>query len=151
MKRACFCVAELQCFSPPTAVAAKAPRKSLPSSQSAASPSSSGTKKKAKGAVGGNSLKIWPAPKWQKNLHQFLGIEQGGSGGACGESSSSSSSANTSLTELTTEAHMDVGVGSSSCQDGVEGSSSSGAGTSSGLALLGGDIAQLNSEGEEED
>ena len=52
---------------------------------------------------------------------------------------------------MTTETHMDVGMGSSSCQDGLEGSSSSATGTSSGLALLGGDIAQLNSESEEED
>ena len=132
-------------FSTCTAVAAKAPRKSLPASHSVVSPSSSGSKKKAKG-VGGNPLKIWPAPKWQKGLHQFLGVEQPGSGGgACGESSSSSSSTNTSMNEIdmAAEGQMDVGMGSSGCP----GSSSTPA---SGIELLGGEIAQLNSDSEED-
>ena len=127
------------------AVAAKAPRKNLPSSRSAVSPSGGGNKKKAKG-VGGNPFKMWPTPKWQQNLHTFLGVEQPESS-CSSEAEESSSSANTSV-DMMTEAQGTSAGSSSSCQDGLQGSSSK---MSAGLELLSGDIAQLNSDSEDDD
>ena len=133
------------------AVAAKAPRKNLPSSRSVLSPSRSGNKKKAKNN-GGNPFKMWPMPKWQKGLHTFLGTEQqGGSSSAGGESSSSSSSANTSMTEAEMAVDEQLGAGSSSrCQDELEESSCT-SGVATDLGILSGDIVQLNSDSESDD
>ena len=95
---------------------------------------------------------MWPTPKWQKNLHTFLGEGQPGvSSSASGESSSSSSSANTSITETEMAIDEQLGVGSSSrCQDELEGPSCT-SGVATGLGLLSSDIAQLNSDSESED
>ena len=92
---------------------------------------------------------MWPTPKWQKNLHTFLGVEQPGvSSSAGGESSSSSSSANTSITETDMAVDEQLVVGSSSrCQDELEGPSSM-SGVATGFELLSSDIAQLNSDSE---
>ena len=135
-----------------SAVAAKAPRKSLPSSGSSVSPSGGSRlgKKKAKSS-GGNPFKMWPTPKWQQNLHSFLGVEQPGSSSSSSSPGESSSSASTSA-EMTVEAQVMAGTSagsSSSCQDGVQGSSSSNIAT--GLELLSGDIAQLNSDSEDDE
>lgn len=122
-----------------TAVAAKAPRKNVPTARSPQSSSGGNNKKKAK-AGGGNPFKTWPTPKWQQNLHTFLGVEQP-------ESSSSSSTAGASTSSyMMTEAQLVPGSSGSSCQD--QGSSSN---TAAGLELLSGDIAQLNSDSEDDD
>jgi hypothetical protein len=134
------------------AVAAKAPRKNLPSSGSSVSPSGGSRlgKKKAKGN-GGNPFKMWPTPKWQQNLHSFLGVEQPGSSNSSSSAGESSSSASTSA-EVTAEAQViagtSAGSSSSSYQDGVQGSSSN---IATGLELLSGDIAQLNSDSEDDE
>lgn len=128
----------------------------MPSSRSVGSPScSSSSKKKAKG-TGGNPFKMWPAPKWQKNLHAFLGVEQPGSStSAGGECSSSSSSANTSLTEteMMTDEQVIPGTSTGSnsrCQDELPDSPSL-SGVATELQLLSSDIAQLNSDSESDD
>lgn len=135
-----------------SAVAAKAPRKSLPSGGSSVSPSGGSrlSKKKAKGS-GGNPFKMWPTPKWQQNLHTFLGVEQPGSSSSSssGESSSSASTSAEMMAEVAgTSAGSGSSCSSSSCQDGVQGSSSN---MATGLELLSGDIAQLNSDSEDDD
>ena len=123
-----------RCF---TAVAAKAPRKNLPAAWSPGR----NNKKKAK-AGRGNPFKTWPTPKWQQNLHTFLGVEQP-------ESSSSSSSAGASTSSyMTTEAELAPGSSGSSCQDECQGSSSN---MATGIELLSGDITQLNSDSEDDD
>ena len=139
-------------FSPSfSAVAAKAPRKNLPSSGSSVSPSGGSrlSKKKAKGS-GGNPFKMWPTPKWQQNLHTFLGVDQPGSSSSSSSTGESSSSASTSADTMA-DAQVVAGssvASSSSCQDGVQGSSSN---MATGLELLSGDIAQLNSDSEDDD
>lgn len=95
---------------------------------------------------------MWPTPKWQQNLHTFLGVEQPGSSSSSSSAGESSSSASTSV-ELTIEAQVIDGTSagsssSSSCEDGVTGSSSD---IATGLELLSGDIAQLNSDSEDDD
>ena len=135
-----------------SAVAAKAPRKNLPSSGSSVSPSGGSrlSKKKAKGS-GGNPFKMWPTPKWQQNLHTFLGVEQPGSSSSSSSAGESSSCASTSadvMAEAQVVAGTSAGSSSSSCQDGVQGSSSN---MATGLELLSGDIAQLNSDSEDDD
>lgn len=115
------------------AVAAKAPRKTLAARSSMSSPSSVG-KKKSTG--GGNPIKMWPKPSWQKGLQAFLG-------GEGSDSSDSSSSANTSLTE--TDRLQEC---SGSSDSGVSTGQGSSAHCSSGL--LDGDIAQLNSDTEDD-
>ena len=115
----------------------------MPSSNSALSPSSSSNKKKAKG-VGGNALKIWPAPKWQKNLHAFLGVEQPDSSGSA---DGASSSGNTSLQETDVATDEQLAGMSSDSGSSCQGSSS----MASGIGLLSGDIAQLNSDDDDDE
>ena len=126
------------CFSLPTAVAAKAPRKTLAApSPSSVSPTSNNKKKPG---CSGNPLKLWPKPSWQKGLMAF--IASGGGEESSGCSSSSSGDSNDCeieknvVSEETTQPTIDMeGVGSSS---------------SNNMPLLGSDIAQLNSDSEED-
>ena len=51
------------------AVAARAPRKSVGVSRPVSSPSPSGGRsKKGKSVVGGNPVKLWGTPEWQKGI-----------------------------------------------------------------------------------
>lgn len=75
----CWCKRNLMipwpCFSSPIAVVARAPRKAMGSSSSAVTPvsASKGGSKKGK-HVGGNTMKMWPTPSWQKDLKAFLDV-----------------------------------------------------------------------------
>lgn len=96
--------------------------------------SPNGTKKKGK-VVGGNPLKVWPIPKGQKGLHSFLGDGERDSSGP-----STSKDADIMDNEVMNQ------------QEDIQGtSSSSGEGSSSSSMMhMLEDIAQLNSDSEED-
>lgn len=89
---------------------------------------------------------MWPKPTWQQNLHTFLGVEKPGSSSSS-SAGESSSSVSTSV-DVIEDTQVASAGSSSSSQDGVQGSSST---MATGLELLSGDIAQLNSDSEDDD
>ena len=122
-------------------MAAKAPRKQLGVARTVTSPSNRGKKPGGgKVAVGGNPAKIWPAPAWQKGIHAFLSSGEGSSGSAESSANSSiSSEPDVPMQQVGTS--KDVGLSSSG-----EGSST----CTAGISLLDDDIAQLNSDDEDD-
>lgn len=122
-------------------MAAKAPRKQLGVARTVTSPSSRGKKSGGgKLPMGGNPAKIWPAPAWQKGIQAFLSSGEGS--GECSTSSSISSKAKVPLEQPEVGTSKDMGSPSSS----GEGSSSADLSSS----LLDDDIAQLNSDDEDD-
>lgn len=125
-----------------TAVVAKAPRKQLAPVRSVTSPSS-GKSKKGKLLVGGNPVKVWPTPTWQKGIQTFLGGgECSGSGGEC-----SSSSATNSGSSDTEEQPMNTGEFVS--EQGSSSTTRQSSASRVGVSLLDDTITQLNSDEED--
>ena len=121
---------------------AKAPRKQLAPVRSVTSPSS-GKSKKGKLLVGGNPVKVWPTPTWQKGIQTFLGGgECSSSGGEC-----SSSSATNSGSSDTEEQPMNLGELVSEQESSSTTRQSSG--SCVGVSLLDDTITQLNSDDED--
>ena len=132
---------------------AKAPRKQLAPVRPMVSPGCGKSKKGgSKLGGGGNTVKTWATPEWQKGIQTFL---SGGDGGEC---SSSSSSADTSLITERPPKDLDVSNSGSEDMDSEEQCSSPAAGISpldsssqaAGLYLLDSSITQLNSDDEDD-
>ena len=140
--------------SSPTAVAARAPRKTVGIPRPASSPSGGGGRsRKGKSVAGGNPAKLWPTPEWQTGIgvspclsNQFRssplsvqGFLQGSDGQGDQEEPGPSREAATHHHHQEDEEMME------------EGSSSAAGGSGVGVALLDSSIAQLNSDDEDGD